>query len=186
MSPARLLVGGFGVPPFVLRPLARDVGGTIVPTGLTIGCGEVEARKVIDAIDRSDGPVTLIGHSRGGQLAHVAARRRPDRVIHLVTAGTPRTIGPPDRPGVAVTASILRRIPNPIGLDCATADCCAAFRRDLATRVAVPWTALWSRRDRIVPPHDALLDGANQIEIDATHLGLVTSRQGRNAIARVL
>jgi hypothetical protein len=181
-----LLVGAFGLPRWVLSPLARELDAPIVRTGLTVGCAEDETAKVLAAVDAARAPVTLVGHSRGGQLAKVAAVRRPDQVVRVVTIGTPRGIGPPDNPFISLIASALRHIPSPIGLDCATGECCAQFRHDLDAPVAAPWTAVWSRRDRIVPPDDLLTDGARQIEVDASHVGLVTSREGRDAIAKVV
>jgi len=181
-----LLVGGFGVPSRVLRPLARDLGGRIVPTGLTIGCGEVEAQKVVDAIDGAAGDVVLVGHSRGGQLARVAAARRPDRVALLVCVATPAAIGPPNRWGVPLMAAALRRVPSPIALDCATADCCVAFRADLARPVGVAWTAIWSRADRIVPPDEARHEGATHVEVPSGHMGAVVSDASRRVIVEVV
>ena len=183
---ATLLVGGFGLPRRVLSPLARELDAQIVRTGLTVGCGEVETGKVLAAVDGARTPVTLVGHSRGGQLAKVAAVRRPERVVRLVTVATPRAIGPPDNPFIGLIAAALRHIPNPIGLDCATDQCCTQFRQDLDAKVAAPWTVVWSGRDRLVPPDDLLIDGAQQVEVDASHVGLVTSREGRAAIARVV
>lgn len=39
---------------------------------------------VVDAIDRSEGPVVLVGHSGGGAIAHAAADARPDSVARVV------------------------------------------------------------------------------------------------------
>jgi len=181
-----LLVGGFGLPPQLLAPLARELYGRVVPTGFTVGCGEALTRRVVAAIDASDAPVTLIGHSRGGQLARVAAARRADRVQRLISVGTPSSIGPPQRWGVPMMTALLRRVPNPIALDCAHGACCAEFRRDLAAPVTVPWTAIWSGRDRIVPPHEARHGGADCVQVDVSHVGLVTSSRGRAAIRSAL
>ncbi len=74
----------------------------------------------------------------------------------------------------------------PLALDCADGDCCAAFRADLAEPVQVPWTAIWSRADRIVPPTEARHEGADLVEVKASHLGLVTTDHGRAAIARAV
>src|SRR5262245_42881176 len=39
---------------------------------------------VIAAIDESEGPVVLVGHSGGGAVVHAAADARPDRVARVV------------------------------------------------------------------------------------------------------
>ena len=39
---------------------------------------------VVAAVDESDGPVVLVGHSGGGAIAHAAADARPERVARVV------------------------------------------------------------------------------------------------------
>ena len=179
-----LLVGGFGLPPATLARLARTLDARIAPTGLTVGCGEREAQTVVSALDGLDEPITLVGHSRGGQLALVAAARRPDAVRQVITVGTPASIGPPQRWGVPLLTAALRRLPINLALDCATGPCCASFRRDLAKPVTVSWTSLWSPIDRIVD--DPLRNDADSVEVRASHIGLVTSRTGRDAIVKAM
>jgi hypothetical protein len=78
----------------------------------------------------------------------------------------------------------LRPLPFDLALDCATALCCASFRDDLAKPVEVPWTLIWSRRDRIVD--DAYDPQARTVEIDTSHLGMITSATGRAAIVKAV
>ena len=182
MSATRLIVGGYGLPGKLYAALARELGGIVVPTGLTVGCGEVGAQKVLEAIDRVDGAVILIGHSRGGQLARVAACRRPARVARLVSVATPTSVGPPSRRGVLLVSAALRLLPVDLAIDCAVAPCCTAFRSDLDASVTVPWVALWSPLDRVVPPHEARHTGAELVVARMTHLGFVSTRAGRSAI----
>lgn len=192
-----VLVAGFGAPPSTLRPLARalrtagaDV--TVAPTGLNLDCGESTVTRLTDLVAGVHEPVTLIGHSRGGQLARVIAVRHPELVERLITVGTPWTIGPPDRPGVAVGTAVvrgLRRLGVPVmgSIDCATGACCVDYRRDLTAPLSVRWVAVWSSRDRVAgeasrPPaeSDVVLD------VDASHLGLVRSEAGIAAIRSAL
>ena len=192
-----VLVAGFGAPPSTLRPLARalrtagaDV--TVAPTGLNLDCGEATVARLTDLVAGVGQPVTLVGHSRGGQLARVVAARDPDAVARLITVGTPWTIGPPDRPGVAIGTAVvrgLRRLGVPVmgSIDCATGDCCAAYRRDLAAPLSVRWVAIWSSRDRVAgedsrPPAEADV----VLDVDASHLGLVRSEAGIAAIRSAL
>jgi len=189
------LVGGFGAPPVLLRPLRdalRSDGNEarIAPLGLNLDCGEVTAQRLESWLDAfADGEsIAVVGHSRGGQLARVVAVRRSELVARLVTVATPWSIGPPKQPGVQSAAALLRAIRrlglNPMGaLDCATADCCARFRVDVAAKPAARWSVLWSSRDRFAgddsrPP--VLADTSR--DISTGHTGAVTSRQGIDCI----
>ena len=192
-----ILAGGFGVPPSALTPLRRhlDAAGydvVIAPLGFNVDCGERAVERLLELVDTDDAPVAVVGHSRGGQLARVAAVRRPDRVAALVTAGTPWRMGPPQRPGVGAVAAGLRwarargvdLLPS---IDCATADCCVAFRRDVEEKPAAQWTALWSSRDRVAGD-DGKPPASADVEIDTrtSHLGFIRDRRGQVAITDAL
>ena len=79
-------------------------------------------------------------------------------------------------------AAALRRVPSPIAMECATGACCGAFRADLARPVEVPWTAIWSRADRVVPPSEARHNGAIHVEVAAGHVGAVVFGASRSII----
>lgn len=49
----------------------------------TVGLADHVAA-VVAEIDRSEGPVVLVGHSGGGAIAHAAVDARPDRVARVV------------------------------------------------------------------------------------------------------
>jgi pimeloyl-ACP methyl ester carboxylesterase len=190
---AVVLIGGFGVPSASLRPLARRLrerghAVDVAPLGLNLDCGERSIATLERFLAARPSPVTLVGHSRGGQLARVMATRRPDLVDRLVTVGTPWTIGPPDRPGVRSVAAGLRALRR-LGidllpsLDCATGPCCTAFRRDLATKPTSRWTAIWSSEDRVAGADSRPPAGAD-VAVDAggSHVGLVTRDGGIRAV----
>jgi pimeloyl-ACP methyl ester carboxylesterase len=194
-----VLINGFGMPPATLKPLGRwlRAGGWAVqtaPTGWNVGCGEATVERVCSLVDavQLDGPVALVGHSRGGVLARVASVRLADRVSDLVTVCTPWTIGPPDRPGVAVTTGavrFLRRhgVDTMGSVDCADGDCCTQFRAEMTAKPPAAWTAIWSSRDGIggrdaMPP--AAADDA--VDIATTHLGSIASVPAWTAIAAAL
>ena len=76
-------------------PALRDAGHT--PHPLTMpGVGEPASEvrladwvdAVVDEIDRIDGPVVLVGHSGGGNVAWGTAERRADRVARVVFVDT--------------------------------------------------------------------------------------------------
>ena len=163
----------------------------MAPTGLTVDCAEVEVGRVTRAASdlgsRTGGPVVVVGHSRGGQLALVTAFRQPALVARVVTAGTPWRTGVPDQPVAragAGLAAVAKRmcLPVPGSLACGYAPCCERFRTELAHPPAVPWVALWSKDDRVVSPANARLAGAQCVEVSGGHLRLVLSPANRQAI----
>ena len=190
------LVGGFGAPTVLLRPLRdalRNAGHRVrvAPLGFNLDCGEATVRRLDAWIGDvfGDLPVAIVGHSRGGQLGRVAAVRRPDTITRLVTVATPWSIGPPDAPGVAVVAGAVRALRrtglNVMGsIDCATGSCCVDYRRDVAGKPEARWSALWSSTDRFAgedarPPREA--DSAFDLRVG--HVGAVTNA---TAIARII
>jgi pimeloyl-ACP methyl ester carboxylesterase len=193
------LVGGFGAPPVLLRPLrdalrrdGYDVG--VAPLGFNVDCGEATVQRLeswLEAFAAGE-KVSIVGHSRGGQLGRVMAVRRPDLVRRLVTVVTPWAIGPPDRPGVEMVAGVMRSLrkrglPAIGAIDCGTGDCCLRFRTDVDKKPAMPWTALWSSRDRFAgddarPPRAA----DNARDIRTGHVGAVTTASGIAAVVAEL
>ena len=76
-------------------PALRDAGHTPHPLTMPgVGAPASEVRladwvdAVVDEIDRIDGPVVLVGHSGGGNVAWGAAERRADRVTRVVFVDT--------------------------------------------------------------------------------------------------
>jgi pimeloyl-ACP methyl ester carboxylesterase len=196
-----VLLGGFGMPAVSLRRLRAtlvDAGHDvrIAPLGRNIDCGERTVRRLLAETERTvaerGATVDLVGHSRGGQLALVAAVRRPDLVRRLVTIATPWSVGPPDRPGVAAVARGLRAlrgrgvdlVPS---IDCGDGECCAGYREDLGRKPAVPWTALWSSADRVAGDDSRAPAAADSaVDLGTGHLGAVLDRDALARVATVL
>jgi pimeloyl-ACP methyl ester carboxylesterase len=173
------------LPATYLRPLARRLDARVARLGFNVGCGERSVAKLLDQLEPGS---TVVGHSRGGQLARVAAVRRPDLVVRLVTVGTPWSIGPPDRPGVAAVAAGVRALRRRgidvlASIDCRDGDCCVAYRRDVEEKPAARWTAIWSSTDSIAgndgrPP--AVAD--ETVDVPVSHLALVRDPRAVEAI----
>jgi pimeloyl-ACP methyl ester carboxylesterase len=192
-----VLVPGFGCPPITLRSLARTLRRhghevDVVDLGFNVGCGERAVDEVVRCVLDAGGPVTLVGHSRGGQLARVAAVRASDTVERLVTVATPWSIGPPDRAGVAAVSAAVRTLrragwPGFASIDCASGACCDRYRVDVDGTPAARWVALWSRRDRVAGPDATPPDAADAvIETGLSHLGMVTTGRGQRFVLDAL
>ncbi|MFB8386068.1 alpha/beta fold hydrolase [Microbacterium sp. NPDC055910] len=69
------------------HPLTMPGVGEPAPASGDIGIADWVAATVSE-IDRIDGPVVLVGHSGGGNVAYGAADARPERVQHIVFLDT--------------------------------------------------------------------------------------------------
>jgi pimeloyl-ACP methyl ester carboxylesterase len=195
-----VLVSGFGMPSATVKPLGRwlEAGGwttVVVPTGLNHECGEQAVREVERLVDgavaRSEQPVALIGHSRGGHQARVAAVRQPERVGALVTLGAPWSIGPPPGPGIdAMTRAIRTARRHGLdrfgSIDCRDGPCCELYRQDVRAVPVAPWTAIWSGHDDVVGADATPPSGAMAVDIGTSHIGTVLSVRAWRAIGDAL
>jgi pimeloyl-ACP methyl ester carboxylesterase len=186
----------------VLASALRRSGHRVHRAGLgtTNGCSEILAARLLDRLEhcsaRADSrPLTLIGHSRGGQIAKVAATRRPDLVESVVTLGTPLT----DQWGshlslkllIATLSELARR-----GVDvggcrdrgCPFGACSTGFTRDLVAAPAahVDFTSIYSRRDGVVQWETCLHPAARHVEVRSSHLAMGVHPQVVREVLRAL
>jgi pimeloyl-ACP methyl ester carboxylesterase len=180
-----LIVGGFGGDAGSLEPLRARLAAAgwqaeVVPTERSLDHGEVLAGRLIDVLEAtaagSGRPVALVGHSRGGQVGRVAARRRPDLVARLVALASPLNghfqVSPSARARVAVTALLgSLGVPGLLHVECLWATCCQSYRDDIAAPFppGIPFTSIYTRADRTVPWRASRADGARLVEVDSTH-----------------
>lgn len=128
-----------------------------------------------EAAERSGRKVTLIGRSLGGLYARELAKDAPEKVERVVTLGTPLRfpIATPLSPFAdALSANFDRRF--------------VARQADLLRNPPVPVTAIYSRKDGIVPWQSCLLDEsamAENIEVDSPHTIMGANPQAMRAIA---
>jgi pimeloyl-ACP methyl ester carboxylesterase len=151
-------------------------------------------RRLEEVADSSDEKVTLVGHSRGGLLARALMTARPELVERVVTLASP--IHEP----FAVTnltlakAADLARIrlqkdPVRLNMGCLTTACACTYGRFFRTQLTPqhpPLIALFTRHDEVVRWQACLEDGARNIEIRGTHLGLLASRNVYTTLAHAL
>jgi triacylglycerol lipase len=136
----------------------------------------------------------VIGQSRGGGLAKVLARRRPDLVCGIVALGSPQLDPLAVHPLVRLQVEAVGRLgslgaPGLFRRSCLDGECCAEFWAQLAAPVpaGVGLVAVYSRSDGVVDWRACLDPAADQhVEIDASHLGMAVSPAAWRAVAHAL
>lgn len=183
-----VLVPGFGVGDISLaltrmwlrRRGFRPIGARI---GLNVGCTSELVHRIERRLERhvraTRGRVVLIGHSRGGGLARIAAVRRPDLVRGLVMLASPVLDPLGGNPGVARAARRLARcsaagLPGLLDEDCLSGRCYDTSIEALRTPIpsGVPALAVYSRNDGIAPWRLCLDPSADCVEVASSHTGM--------------
>ena len=138
---------------------------------------------------RSSGqPVTIVGHSRGGQFARVLAVRYRSMVRQVIAVGSPLLVKYPQFAPVKVPAELLDRgwragafgQVHPDRELAVDQDRLAPFPDD------VDFVSIYSRSDGIVDWRACIEDAAVPIEVTASHRGLINGVAGLEAIADAL
>ena len=200
-SPA-LLVPGFMAGDRSLAVLAgwlRRRGSRTASAGIrfNVDCAEravvgIEAR-LRRLAERAERPVTLIGQSRGGGLARVAALRNPELVGTLVMLGSPVLdplgVGPAVLGAVRYVARLGDLgVPGMFSTECGDGECCAAFREQ--TEAPLPpglrAVSIYSRSDGIVSWEACLDPWAECIEVESSHSGMSVNLGVYRVLARIL
>jgi pimeloyl-ACP methyl ester carboxylesterase len=145
-------------------------------------------------VDRQGKRAAVVGQSRGGTLAKVLARRRPDLVSGVVALGSPQVDPLAVHPLVRLQVEAVSRLgslgaPGLFKRSCINGDCCASFWEDLAGPLAagIPLVSVYSRSDGVVDWHSCLDPHATElVEIRASHCGMAVSRAAWRAVAEAL
>ena len=165
---------------------------------LHVDCSDRTMGRVLPRLEeiatRTDAKVTLVGHSRGGLLARALMTARPDLVERVVALASP--IHEPfavTNLTLAKAADLarlrLQRNPARLHLGCLTTACACTYGRFFRTELTAghpPLIALFTRHDEVVRWQACLEDGARNIEVRGTHLGVLASRNVYTAIAHAL
>jgi triacylglycerol lipase len=136
----------------------------------------------------------VVGQSRGGTLAKVLAKRRPDLVSGVVALGSPQVDPLAVHPIVRLQVEAVGRLgslgaPGLFKSSCIGGDCCASFWEDLAGAPApgVPLVSVYSKSDGIVDWRSCLDPHATElVEIRASHCGMAVSGAAWRAVAEAL
>ena len=131
-----------------------------------------------EAAERTGRKVTLIGRSLGGLYAREIAKDEPDKVVRVITLGTP--IKFPIATPLSPFAEMLSSNFDP-----------AFVKRqgDLTRNPPVPVTAFYSRKDGIVPWRSCLVEEsptAENIEVDSPHTIMGSNPMAMRIIAERL
>ena len=193
-----VLVGGLCTTDLTLEPLRAwltRLGYTVTTytDGAGMRCGSESAqrlREIVRAADDEGRGVRLVGYSRGGQFARVVAQDPQAPVRSLVTVGTPFDLFGISRPllvqvmAIAVAGSLGA---SGLGrLSCLYGACCARYRALLRGPVPVPFTAIYSRQDRLVRWRSCVEPLARSVQVPASHLGLLSAPAALHAVAAAL
>jgi pimeloyl-ACP methyl ester carboxylesterase len=186
--PAVLLVPGFISGDVSLVCLGRSLRRAGLRTfrsriGANLGCTEPMVSRLIrrlEAVAAAEGrPVALVGHSRGGMIVALAARRRPDLVAAVVVLAAPVTGSLSVAPHVRAQLDVLFRLNRRglrwvLGEDCVTGHCADGVVRELASPfpASVPYTSVYSRNDAIIDWHACLDPAAERIEVTPGHTAM--------------
>jgi pimeloyl-ACP methyl ester carboxylesterase len=201
-DPAVLLVPGFMAGDRSLRTLARWLqrrGSRTMGAGIVLNTdcaeralGRIESR-LRRLAERAEDRVVLIGQSRGGELARVAAVRNPDVVSTLVMLGSPvlqpLSVGPAVLGAVRSVARLGDLgVPGMLSSECGDGPCCAEFREDLLAPLptAVRGVAIYSRSDGIVAWESCLDPCAEHVEVESSHGGMSVNLDVYRVLASIL
>ncbi|MDL5158854.1 esterase/lipase family protein [Actinomycetospora termitidis] len=179
----------------VLRAWLRRCGYRAYRSGIAwnVDCSEAAVRRLdrrlADVAARAGRPVTVIGHSRGGLLAHAVAVRRPNRVRRVITLGSP--LSSPFDASVLTLAAVGgarlgQNLLRPARPQCLTVGCPCAFGADLRAPNPVPVTSIRTVEDGIVRPESCVVDGAENVAVRGSHVGLCVNSDVYREIARLL
>ncbi|MFC4855802.1 lipase family alpha/beta hydrolase [Actinophytocola glycyrrhizae] len=161
---------------------SRGYRATGAGIGFNLGCTTDLVtrlvRRVEHHVERTGGPVVLVGHSRGGWLSRMVAVRRPDLVRALVMVGSPVLDPLGANPRVLAAARLLTRL-NVLGIgglldgDCFTGPCFRDNVEALNAPLSVPALAVYSREDRVAPWELCRDPHARCVEVTGGHADLL-------------
>ena len=192
-----LLIPGFMSGTHKAEPLAHvlskagyevqiaDVGRNAGPAYRSL---DAAADNLADLSARTGQKVSIVGHSRGGQMGRILAVRTPDLVRRVVAIGAPLRTKYPPFLVVKVPAESLDRIWRagwfgPVHPDREQE---VDDDRYLPFPESVDLVSIYSRTDGIVDWRYSFDPQATMVEISASHLGLINSVVGITAIGEQL
>lgn len=192
-----LIIPGFLAAPRSTRSLARilSTAGWSVETA-AVGRNSGPAYVGVDAAsrdllrirERAGRPVTIVGHSRGGQFARVLAVRHPGAVNQVIAVGSPLLLKYPAFAPLKVPVELLERTwrAGAFGEVHPDRELEVDQDRSAAFPSGIDFVSIYSRSDGFVDWRSCLDRAAVNVEVEASHRGLIKSVAGISAIAEAL
>ncbi len=162
-----------------------DIGRNAGPAHRSIDAAQVDLDKMAQ---RTGEAVTVIGHSRGGQFSKILAVRSPDLVKQVVGLGTPLRTKYPSFFVMKVPAEALDKAWRWgwFGHVDKSQEDAIEDLRFVPIPDHIDLVSIWSKTDGIVDWRLSMEPGAFSIEVDASHLGMMSSVAGISAVATAL
>ena len=163
---------------------------------LNVGCAARTMESLLTRVEEiasREGPVAIVGQSRGGLFARVLAVRRPELVSGIVTLGSahldPLAVHPLVRLQIGVVGLLgTLGAPGLFSASCLRGKCCAEVSQELAGPFPgqVGFVSVYSRSDGIIDWRSCLDPAARCVEIDSSHCGMSAHPQAYRHVAAAL
>jgi triacylglycerol lipase len=173
------------------RPSRAGILSNVNCSGVVLPRLEQRLERLVDLQGKR---AAVVGQSRGGTLAKVLAKRRPDLVSGVVTLGAPQTDPLAVHPLVRLQVEAVSRLgslgaPGLFKRSCLDGECCSSFWEDLAgpLEAGIPLVCVYSKSDGVVDWRSCLDPNATElVEIRASHCGMAVSAAAWRAVAGAL
>ncbi|MGI9599190.1 MAG: esterase/lipase family protein [Acidimicrobiales bacterium] len=161
------------------------VGRNSGPAYVGVAAAEADLHRMYAETGR---PITIIGHSRGGQFARILAVRYPEMVRQVIAVGTPLLVKYPGFAPVKVPAEVLDKSWRAGAFGEVFPDRESDVDRDRYADfpIGIDFVSIYSRSDGIVDWRTSIEPAAFPIEVKASHRGLINGVAGISAIADAL
>ena len=161
-----------------------------------VGCSArmLESLEIrLEDVAKREGPVAIVGQSRGGLFARVLAVRRPELVSGIVTLGSahldPLAVHPLLRLQIHVMGLLgTLGAPGLFSASCRWGDCCTDVGAELAGPFPeeVGFVSVYSRSDGIIDWRSCLDPAARCVEIESSHCGMSAHPAAYREVAAAL
>lgn len=164
---------------------AAAVGRNSGPAYVGVAAAEADLQRMYET---EGGPVTIVGHSRGGQFARILAVRHPTMVRQIITLGTPLLLKYPNFAAVKVPAELLDKTWRAGAFGEVFPDLESDVDRDRYAEFpdGIDFVSIYSKTDGIVDWRTCIEPAAHTMEVQASHRGLINGVPGLSAIATAL